>query len=77
MIGEEISEIVENRIQNVYQFDNYRILVIDSIGLYKNISFRPDYILLINSPKLNLNRLMDSINPKVIIADASNYNKIK
>ena len=73
MIGEEISEIVENRIQNVYQFDNYRILVIDSIGLYKNISFRPDYILLINSPKLNLNRLMDSINPKVIIADASNY----
>ncbi|WP_431156566.1 ComEC/Rec2 family competence protein [Winogradskyella poriferorum] len=73
MVGEEISEVVEDHIQNIYQFNKRRILVVDSIGVYNNISFKPDYILLINSPKLNLNRLIDSIKPKLIIADASNY----
>ncbi len=52
---------------------NKNILVIDSLGVYKGLSFRPNYVLLRNSPRLNLNRVVDSINPELIIADASNY----
>ncbi|MEO6348834.1 MAG: ComEC family competence protein, partial [Aquaticitalea sp.] len=33
----------------------------------------PDYVLLRNSPKINLKRLLDSLQPKLIIADGSNY----
>jgi competence protein ComEC len=32
-----------------------------------------DYVLLGNSPKINLNRFLDSIQPTSIIADGSNY----
>ncbi|RCT54025.1 ComEC/Rec2 family competence protein [Winogradskyella sp. KYW1333] len=72
-IGESISEVVEDSIQYLYNFQNNKILVIDSLGVYKNLSFKPDMILLRNSPKINLNRLIDNINPKLIIADASNF----
>jgi competence protein ComEC len=49
------------------------LLIIDSLGIYNVKSFQPDYVLLRNSPKVNLNRMIDSINPKIIIADGSNY----
>jgi len=47
-------------------------LILDSLGSYpkrKNIHT----LLLTNSPKVNLNRLIDSLNPKRIVADGSNY----
>jgi competence protein ComEC len=37
------------------------------------VSFQPHFVLLRNSPKVNLNRIIDSLNPQQIIADASNY----
>ena len=57
----------------VYTINNQLILVIDSIGLYSFKTINPDYILLSNSPKINLNRLLDSLQPNTIIADGSNY----
>ena len=47
--------------------------VIDSLGIYKNLSFPPNYVLLRDSQRINLNRLIDSLAPIKIIADASNY----
>ena len=49
------------------------LLAIDSLAVYKGITFEPNYILLRNSPRLNLNRVIDSLKPQQIIADASNY----
>jgi competence protein ComEC len=37
------------------------------------VSFQPHFVLLRNSPKVNLNRVIDSLKPQHIIADASNY----
>lgn len=34
---------------------------------------RPDIVILQQSPKINLTRLIDSLKPKLIIADGSNY----
>lgn len=72
-VGEFISTVLPERLQQVYQFKDQTILVIDSLGIYEGISFKPQYIVLTNSPKLNLIRVIDSLQPTFIIADASNY----
>ena len=60
-------------LSSIYQLDTKHLLVIDSLGIYKLNTLKPDYILLRDSPKINLKRLIDSIKPKQIIADGSNY----
>ncbi len=72
-VGENIKHVKLDHLQSVYQYKNNTILVIDSLGIYNGVSFQPKYILLRNSPKLNLNRVLDSLKPKEVIADASNY----
>ncbi|MCA0132478.1 ComEC/Rec2 family competence protein [Winogradskyella alexanderae] len=72
-VGEKLTLIAEDSIQSLYNFNNTKILVIDSIGIYKNLSFKPELVLLRDSPKINLSRLIDSLQPEMIIADASNY----
>ena len=62
-----------NQISSVYQLDSKKILVVDSLGVYAIQDFKPDYILLINSPKLNVNRLLKKLSPELVIADGSNY----
>ena len=72
-VGNYISNIKMEPIQSVYLLKNTKVLVVDSLGIYNVKSFQPDYVLLRQSPKINLNRLIDSIKPKYIIADGSNY----
>lgn len=72
-VGEEINHVTTDNLEFVYKIQKDKLLIIDSLGIYKNISFRPKYILLRNSPRINLNRLIDSLAPIKIIADASNY----
>lgn len=72
-VGNFIETINEDSLVNVYRFNEKTMLVIDSIGVYKNLSFQPDYIILRKSPKINLHRLINSIKVKAIIADGSNY----
>lgn len=72
-VGERIKTLDYKPLGNSYEWRNKKLLVIDSFGIYKGIGINPDYILLTESPKLNLERLIDSIRPKRIIADGSNY----
>ncbi|WP_179343724.1 ComEC/Rec2 family competence protein [Winogradskyella ursingii] len=72
-VGEQMERLTMDSLHSVYQFNNQTMLVIDSLGVYKSLSFQPEYILLRNSPRLNINRLIDSLKPKHVIADASNY----
>ncbi|EPR74826.1 Competence protein [Winogradskyella psychrotolerans RS-3] len=72
-VGESLDIIMSDSLQSVYQYKDKIILAIDSLSIYEGLSFRPSYILLRNSPKLNLNRVIDSLKPQLIIADASNY----
>ena len=62
-----------NNIDNVYSFNNKNILVVDSLGIYnlQNSNFK--YVLLRDSPNINLLRLIKKIKPELIIADASNF----
>ena len=72
-IGEDIRTIETDSLQNAYFFNNKTILIIDSLGVYNVISKKPHLILLRNSPKINLTRLIDSLQPELIISDGSNY----
>lgn len=72
-VGSFIKNIKYEDIQNVYNFNKKQFLIIDSLGVYQSVTFKPDYVVLSQSPKINLNRLIDSLNPQVIIADGSNY----
>ncbi|RSK41942.1 ComEC/Rec2 family competence protein [Mangrovimonas spongiae] len=72
-VGTYISETRYDSISPIYQANNNLILVVDSLGVYNIKKMTPDIILLRNSPKINLTRLIDSVKPKLIIADGSNY----
>lgn len=72
-VGNFIDEIKQEPITSVYQFQNNTILVLDSLSVYNVKSFKPNIVLLRNSPRVNLERVLDSIHPKLIIADGSNY----
>lgn len=72
-VANDISDITEDSIQNLHVYKNKTILMIDSLGLYNIKSLRPNYVLLRNSPRINLDRLIDSLLPDKIIADGSNY----
>lgn len=72
-IGNHINTIEKDTFKSLYLLDRTKLLVIDSLGTYNVKSFTPDYVLLRQSPRINLNRLIDSIKPKCIIADGSNY----
>ncbi len=72
-VGESINDVVLDSLKLIYQFEDKKILVIDSLEVYKGLSFQPNYVLLRNSPRFNLNRVIDSLKPELIIADGSNY----
>ncbi|MDX5586394.1 MAG: hypothetical protein QNK20_16025 [Aureibaculum sp.] len=63
----------DNIIRNVFAFHDKNILVIDSLGIYNLKNYSEKYILLRQSPNINLARLIKKLNPELIIADASNY----
>ena len=72
-IGNTITELDAFKTPSFIKIKNTTILIIDSLGIYKVKRLRPDYILLIQSPRINMDRLIDSLKPEKIIADGSNY----
>ncbi|EAR00525.1 ComEC/Rec2 family competence protein [Maribacter sp. HTCC2170] len=72
-ITERIDQIKHQGIENSFSYKNKKILVIDSTGVFANGIKTVDYLLLTKSPKINLDRILDSLQPKMLIADGSNY----
>jgi len=57
---------------NLFLVDNKTVLIVDKYGIYTNLT-KPDLVVLTQSPKINLERLIQQLKPKEIIADNSNY----
>lgn len=68
-----IEEQHKQQIPNILDFSGKLSLVIDSAGVYDLENFKPELLILRNSPKVNLERLIEQLSPKQIIADGSNY----
>lgn len=73
VIGERIDQIETAGLSNIYFPGEAYLLAVDSSGIYQIPAFDPRYVLLINSPKINLERMLQEIQPQQIIADGSNY----
>lgn len=69
--GKFVKRYKTEPLKNVYAFKR-KILCIDSLGVY-NPNLNPDILVLRQSPKVNLKRIILQLNPKQIIADGSNY----
>lgn len=75
---ENYSEVVDSKpLSNLLFLNNKKIIIMDSLGLYpKRCS--PDLVILTQSTRINLERLILDLHPKMIVADGSNYlSKIK
>ncbi|GAA4126473.1 hypothetical protein GCM10022250_13190 [Flavobacterium chungbukense] len=76
LVGNSASLSKIDPLKNLMYFKNKKILLIDSSGIYPpNLS--PDLLILTQTPKINLDRLLTQIQPKMIIADGSNSNSIQ
>ncbi len=64
------------KLKNIYSYAEKDILIIDSLGVYMLPNFNPKLIILINSPKINLERLVLKLQPEQVIADGSNYKNL-
>lgn len=72
-IGENISQITKSKSFSIFKFENEVILLVDSLGAYQLSKLRKPIVVLQYSPKINLIRLIKTLQPKQIIADGSNY----
>lgn len=69
-----IDSIQLSKFFNIYQVNTSEtLLVLDSIPVYPEQSFQPSYLLLKNSPDINLDRILLELKPQLVIADGSNY----
>ncbi len=75
-IGNAITHVKKQSQKSIYTYLDQTLLVVDSLNIYNIDGVSPDIVLLQHSPKLNLNRLIDNLNPKLIIADGSNYKSL-
>ncbi|WP_298782455.1 ComEC/Rec2 family competence protein [uncultured Polaribacter sp.] len=72
-IGENVNQVFKNNSSSIFKFNNQPILLVDSLGVYQIKGLKKPIVVLQYSPKINLERLIRTIKPKEIIADASNY----
>lgn len=72
LVGSFCKIAAKSKIKNLLYFKNKKILIIDGSGLYlKNM--KPDILIITNSPKLNLERLLLKWKPEQVIVDGSNF----
>ena len=72
-VGENIQYQNNYKIPNLLQLNKQVILFIDTAGIYNLTDLQQPILVLRQSPKINLERLINTLQPTIIIADGSNY----
>ncbi|WP_300440339.1 ComEC/Rec2 family competence protein [Christiangramia sp.] len=70
----KITKVRMEKIPEIMNLSNKLSLIIDTTGNYNIPDFQPEIIILRNSPKINLERLIVQLSPVQIVVDGSNYN---
>ncbi|MEX0314292.1 MAG: ComEC/Rec2 family competence protein [Allomuricauda sp.] len=71
-VAERINHVLHQPLSYDFNINNKSFYVMDSLAVYP-LRKHVDFLLLTQSPKINLERLIDSIKPNLILADGSNY----
>jgi len=66
----------KENIKNMYYFEGKKILLIDSTKSYPS-KIRPDILIITQSPRLNMERVLKDLRPRNVVADASNYKSLQ
>ena len=64
------------RLGNLIYYNKNKMLILDSLGVYPT-AISPDVVILTQSPKINMERFLQTTKPKMVVADASNYKNIQ
>ncbi len=72
-VGENISSQNYHKLLNLMYYKKQVVLIIDKDGLYDIKELNSPIVVLRQSPKINLQRLVEKLKPAIIIADGSNY----
>jgi competence protein ComEC len=72
-VGENIQYQNYQKLPTLLQLNKQIVLFIDTVGVYNLSDLRQPIVLLRQSPKINLERLINRLQPTIIIADGSNY----
>lgn len=59
-------------LKNVLYFKDKKIIIVDSDKIL-NLSFSPDIVIIANSPKINLERMLDKLKPLQVVATNTNH----
>ncbi len=73
MTAERIERVNFTPLQNAYFLRGESLYVLDSLGIYPPKDHHPQSVLITQSPKIHLERFIDSVKPNIIIADGSNF----
>lgn len=72
LIGNFCKVTIKKPTQNLLFFKEKKILLIDSSCVYTK-GINPDILVIIQSPKLNMQRLLMTYKPKEVVVDGSNF----
>lgn len=75
VVAERIQTTKTPQLKNSYLIGQKKLYIMDSLALFP-MEKQQDYVLLTQSPKINLERLLDSIRPKMVLADGNNYKSV-
>ncbi|MHA3789774.1 ComEC/Rec2 family competence protein [Flavobacterium hauense] len=66
--------LITQPLHNMIWYNEKKIFIIDKDAAYST-NIKPDILILTQSPKINLERIVHEIQPKEIVADATNYKR--
>ena len=72
-VGENIQYQNYQKLPNILQLNKKIVLFIDTAGVYNLTDLQQPILVLRQSPKINIERLINTLQPTIIIADGSNY----
>lgn len=76
LVGNSIAVNKVKEIRNLLYFKNNKILILDSSTVYP-AKTRPDILILTQNPRINLDRVFQDLQPKLVISDGSNSNSLQ
>jgi competence protein ComEC len=72
LIGNSCKIKEKKRLENFAYFNNKKVYLLDSSSIYSS-KIKPDILIITQSPKVNLERLLKIIHPKEVVFDGSNF----
>ncbi len=72
-IGERIHTTEKHLLKNAYTINSKSLFILDSLCIIPDKLAQPNIVLLTQSPRIHLERFIDSVQPNAIVADGSNY----